>query len=242
MPGVITTSSLVSHLVTEKPSRARVFEKYDIPFCDASVTVEAACNAAGVSSEKLIGDLEQHDNEIIVFDELTLDMQHADSTVAELIDNILKQHHVSMRREIRRIMELFDSAIAMHGQKHPMLIDLQAHFAQMADAFETHLGHEEVNLFPVARRVELEGGATRGLAAMVREAVEEMFDEHDNTPAAWTKVERDTGMYTLPADAGNSWRVLYDRLKALRLDMLIHTYKENEILAPKILAYLNDED
>jgi regulator of cell morphogenesis and NO signaling len=54
--------------------------------------------------------------------------------------------------------------------------------------------------------------------------------EHKEVAAALTQVHRLTDDFTLPTDACNSFRALYDGLKDLEADLREHIHLENNIL------------
>jgi regulator of cell morphogenesis and NO signaling len=59
-----------------------------------------------------------------------------------------------------------------------------------------------------------------------------MEHDHDSAGAALARMRRMTNDFTLPADACNSYRALYQSIAALERDTHVHIHKENNILFP----------
>jgi regulator of cell morphogenesis and NO signaling len=88
---------------------------------------------------------------------------------------------------------------------------------------EAHLMKEEMVLFPMIR------SRSSSIAGPVRV----MEREHDSAGTALQRMRAITSDYTLPADACNTYRVLFDGLKELETDLHQHIHLENNILFPR---------
>jgi regulator of cell morphogenesis and NO signaling len=94
---------------------------------------------------------------------------------------------------------------------------------------------EEKVLFPWIKKLEA-GEQEPFAAASVANPIRCMEHEHDNAGAALDRFRELTNNYQPPADACNTWRVLYASLDVLEQDMHVHVHKENSILFPRALA------
>jgi regulator of cell morphogenesis and NO signaling len=95
-----------------------------------------------------------------------------------------------------------------------------------------HMIREERVLFPWLRRLEKPGAIMTGPPWSVQRPISCMEHDHDSAGAALARMRRMTNDFTLPADACNSYRALYQSIAALERDTHVHIHKENNILFP----------
>jgi regulator of cell morphogenesis and NO signaling len=70
--------------------------------------------------------------------------QHA----AALVDHIIARHHTYVRLSLPLIQQHLRKVVAKHGEGHPELLVVDAHFAKVADELRLHMIKEEQVLFP----------------------------------------------------------------------------------------------
>ena len=102
---------------------------------------------------------------------------------------------------------------------------------------EEHATKEEQILFPWIKRLEASGAAGSPIpGATVANPIRCMEHEHDSAGQILEQFRKLSNDYQPPADACNTWRVLYASLETLEQDMHTHIHKENSILFPRALA------
>jgi regulator of cell morphogenesis and NO signaling len=145
-----------------------------------------------------------------------------------------------MREQLPRLQDLLAKVLKAHGPKHgTMLNPLQGTYNSLRQEIEQHLMKEEQVLFPYIRQID--EAASRGKPApemhcgSVQNPIRQMEHEHDNAGNALSRMRQLTDNYTLPGDACNTFRALYDGLQALEDDLHQHIHLENNILFPKAI-------
>jgi regulator of cell morphogenesis and NO signaling len=117
----VTANLTVGQLVAERPSHARVFERYGINYrCGAKRALGEVCAAQGIDTQEVVAALRQADQQSAGMGETNW----TDATLGELIANILNEHHACLRRELRRLSELTAEVHSVHGQRHSELAEV----------------------------------------------------------------------------------------------------------------------
>lgn len=224
----IDAQRTVGELVTERPGRARVFERLEIDYCcGGKRPLEDACAAKGLDPgavAAMLEALEESGGE---------EPDWTTATLGELCDHIVETHHAYLRDELPRLTFLVGKVASAHGNRHPELADVAQTYEGLAAELADHMLKEERVLFPACRRLE-EGEEI--LAAGLAAPIAVMEDEHAAVGAALERLHELTGGYAPPADACNSYRAMLDGLATLELDLHEHIHEENNILFPRAAA------
>lgn len=232
MSSTISADTQVGDLVTEKPSRGVVFEKYRIDYCcGGKVPLSEICEKKGIPLEQLLAELEEHDAKSAP----TTEPDWTKASLGDLIDNIVHQHHDYLRDELPRLLKKAERVAAVHGSNHPETIEVLDVYRVMKDEMEEHMAKEEGVLFPWIRGLETGQGAPPFPGMKMEQPINCMVHDHDKTGNALEKIAELTSGHTPPADACNTFRVLYEGLRDLQHDMHRHVHKENSILFPRAL-------
>lgn len=226
----IQTTTHVADLVLEHPSRARVFERFGIDYCCGGKTpLERACAERGIDLAAVVAALEDPPAEG------PDDVDWTAASLASLCDHIVQAHHGYLRDELPPLRALADKVARVHGEAHPELLDVRTTFHAVADELEQHMLKEEHVLFPAC--VALEQGTAGGFPfGSVENPIRMMVHEHDEVAAGLAHLRSLTGGYTVPLDACNSYRALFDRLATLEADTHRHVHEENNVLFPRAAA------
>jgi regulator of cell morphogenesis and NO signaling len=221
------TDTTVGQLVTERPSRARVFEKFGIDYCcGGKKPLGQACLDRKVDPRVVIDELRQSD------ERRTPERDWAAVGLTRLADHIEQVHHRYLRQELPRLDFLTAKVAAAHGQHRPELLQLREVFLGFKAELLNHMQKEELVLFPLCRRLE-SGGAPDSLdAAGVGGPLDVLTHEHEHAGMALEAMRRLTEDYTPPPGACNTYRAMLDALKELEADMHQHVHLENNVLFP----------
>jgi regulator of cell morphogenesis and NO signaling len=230
MQTTINPGTQVGQLVAERPSRARIFEQHKIDYCcGGKLPLEDICNRKGLDVQSIIEEIEKLDQggteEVRNYKEMPL---------GELCDHIVRTHHDYLRAELPRIEGLAEKVARVHGENYPEAVEIYNVFHGLHAELSSHTMKEEQILFPWIKRIEA-GSAGPFPGAAVASPISCMEAEHDDAGEALEKLSNLTDGYTAPMHACNTWRVLYDSLRVLELDMHTHIHKENNILFPRTL-------
>ncbi|HYM09917.1 MAG TPA: iron-sulfur cluster repair di-iron protein [Bryobacterales bacterium] len=229
---LLETEKTLGEIAAENPAAVRVFEKYQLDFCcHGNRPVEQACREKGLSAEQLLAELEStHVAE--------QSQDWAAASLAALAGHIVSRHHNYLREELPSLGRTIAKVIEAHGRNHSdSLLPLQHAFQGLAAELTAHMMKEEMILFPLIERLEAahkEGVAFSGApGGSIGNPIRMMEHEHDSAAAALAQMRQATSDYTLPPDACNTYRNLFQRLTALESDLHVHIHLENNILFPR---------
>lgn len=232
---ITTSTKTVRELAVEIPGATRIFERLNIDYCcGGNQTLDKACDTVGVAVEEVINLLETDAGAHSQAEEPNF----LTASLAELIDHIVKKHHVFTRSEIARLRELTNKVYEAHGQNHPELDGLRQLFQALSDELEPHMAKEERVLFPYT--IQLGSESARGTRSLQRppfgtvaNPVRMMMMEHDNAGLLLKQMRVLTSDYKVPTDACFSYQTLYHALEAFEGDLHQHIHLENNILFPR---------
>src|SRR5262252_2041087 len=110
------TSTTVGELAARLPNATRVFEKYGIDYCcGGRQSIADACVSAGVALDELLDQIEKNPESVPTTDYESLSQ-------SDLIDHIIRTHHVFTREELTRLRALLERVVSVHGARHPELV------------------------------------------------------------------------------------------------------------------------
>jgi regulator of cell morphogenesis and NO signaling len=229
----IEANRTVGELVTEKPARAKVFEKYTIDYCcGGRVPLAEACAERGVDVAGVVAELAAYEQ--CGGEEASIDW--AKQPLPELAEHIVITHHMYLREALPRLAALVDKVAGVHGERHPELNQVREIFYALQHELLMHMQKEEVILFPMVTTMVQTCGLAASHCGSVGNPISVMEDEHAFAGQSLEELRRLTGDYQPPADACNSYRVLFDGLAELERDLHTHIHKENNILFPRAIA------
>jgi regulator of cell morphogenesis and NO signaling len=233
----VTTEKTVGEIAQENPAATRVFEKLRIDYCcGGGQTLDQACQARHLSINEVEAALAAASQAASA---TAPERNWRTEPLAELISHIERTHHVYTRQEIARLGPLFDKVCAVHGGNHSELLGLREIFTALAEELTTHLMKEERVLFPYITRMEeavvAEEPVLPSPFGSVRNPVAMMMHEHDAAGSALRDMRRISNGYAPPSDACVSFKMLYQALAALEVDLHQHIHLENNILFPRAI-------
>ncbi|MFA4867700.1 MAG: iron-sulfur cluster repair di-iron protein [Pedobacter sp.] len=230
----------VGEIVTQDYRKAQVFKSFNIDFCcGGKKTITEVCESKGIEVNALKKALEEVADRV---DSIGNDYQKWD--IGFLTDYIINTHHQYVKDNTQFIMELANKVAKVHGSQHPELIRVAQIFTQVAMELISHLNKEEKMLFPFIKElatVQRNGGALSTSAfGKVANPIRMMELEHEEAGEALKIIREITANFTLPADACNSYTILYKKLDEFENDLHKHVHLENNILFPK--SILTEEE
>ena len=221
----------VGDLVTERPGRAEVMEKYGIDYCcGGGRPLAEACASVEVDPVRVAAELSAAD----AANPREATPGWETMSLAALTDHVVDTHHAYLGTALPRITALVEKVVKAHGQNHPELAELQGLFAGFAEELRQHMAKEEVVLFPMIRQLEATGEVS-GHCGGVQNPIGVMRLEHDAAGDALARMRQLTGGYTPPEDACNTYRVMLHSLYELERDMHRHVHLENNVLFPRAI-------
>ncbi len=237
--GVDFSRRTVGQLVAADYRASEIFTKAGIDFCcGGDQTVSDACREHGLSQEALQAELQA------LAQTPARGEQYDDWTLDFLADYIVNQHHAYARKMTPLLRQYAEKVVAAHGAQHPETETIAQLFEKLSGELAMHTQKEELLLFPYIRRLvqaQKEGReAPRPPFGSARELIQVMDAEHDGTGDLLKRIEQLSHGYTPPADACNTYRVLYATLQEFDADTKKHIHLENNILFPKTVLLENE--
>jgi len=234
----VDANKTVRELAVELTSATRVFEKLGIDYCcGGHRTLTEACEVAKVPVSTAVASIEVAESFI---NETLGSRDWSREPLSELIDHIVKTHHVFVREELPRIQALLNKVLSKHGAGHPELSGIATIFAALQQELNLHLMKEEQVLFPYIVRLEeaqIAGEpAPPAMFGSVQNPISMMEQEHDGAGEAFRRMHELTGNFAVPASACMSYQELYRALPAFEADLHQHIHLENNILHPRAVA------
>jgi regulator of cell morphogenesis and NO signaling len=230
---IMTEATTVGRLVAERPSRARVFERFGIDYCcGGGRSLEEASASAGVAVDRLLAELE-------AVPALAGDRDWTRATIRETVEHILREHHDWLRVELPRIDGLAEKVARVHGDGHPEVVEILSLFRILRAELEPHMEKEEQILFPAAVGLEEQGEIVlgcHGRIATLDGPVQRMEHEHREVGELLERLVQLTGGHVAPDHACNTWRALWDSLLDLDRNTRAHIHLENDVLHVRIRA------
>jgi regulator of cell morphogenesis and NO signaling len=234
----IDSQRTVAEIALERPQVAVVFEKLGIDYCcNGRKPLAVACEGAGIDVNHVVSLLEQ----IALTNQPDAESEiWSEQSLASLINHIVRKHHTYCREECLRLEPLLAKVVSKHGKNHPELERVQALFMSLRNELSMHMMKEEQMLFPYI--THLEESATykcappRAPFGTVQNPVRMMVQEHDNAGHLIRGIRGLTQNFTVPEDACNSFKALYQGLEAFEADLHQHIHLENNLLFPRAIA------
>ncbi len=215
--------------------KAEVFKKYGLDFCcGGKKSLQEACKEKGLDVLKVQEELDkpaaiasgvpQHD-----FNAWNLTF---------LTDYIVNVHHAYVRQNIPMLADLSQKVADHHGKTNPELEGIRDKVDEMLSELKVHLKKEENILFPYIKELEASktnGGTAPGGFGSVQQPISVMENDHDIVGDLADEIRILSGNYTLPANACESYALLYKKLAEFEDDLHMHIHLENNILFPKAI-------
>src|SRR5688572_4872351 len=152
------TTKTVREIALASPETTRVFEAFKIDYCCGGKKLFAdACVEHGLDPGMVAEKIEA----VLTSPSETND-QPEFKAPSELIDHIIKKHHLFTVQEVQRLTPLMEKVCMKHGEQHPELFQLQSLFTALSESLIPHMQKEEMVLFPFINALELSRGGTAG--------------------------------------------------------------------------------
>jgi regulator of cell morphogenesis and NO signaling len=234
---ILTPETTVGQLVSERPQRARLFDRLGIDYCCGGRTpLGQACAEKGLDVQEVLNELETSEPEAQAPDAAHEGFDPSMTTMCELIDHIVSRHHAYLRWKLPYLETLADEVVAAHGARHPELVEARDTLASLKEELTLHMLKEENILFLMIAQLEEAREAPYFHCGSITNPVRVMEYEHADAGTALARLRGMTGGYTPPADACARYRVFFDGLAELEADLHLHIHEENNILFPRACA------
>lgn len=231
---MINQETSVGDIVKSHFQTVKIFDDYQIDFCcGGKQSLAEACAKKSIDSKKIIAQLEEAIKIpalVPKFDEMPL---------GELIQYIKEKHHSYIREQIPMLTKFLDKIEQVHGDKHPEIEMINAHFKASVKNLSQHMEQEETELFPLIENlVKIKNGESindSSISIKAEESISSLLKDHENEGSRFEEISRLTLSYQPPRGACNTFRAAYENLFAFEKDLHRHVHLENNILFHKAI-------
>jgi regulator of cell morphogenesis and NO signaling len=233
----ITKEKTVAEVVTENMGADHVFSKYKIDFCcGGHITLETACKENGIEFKVLKKEIEE------VTTIITSDNKFSEMNVVSLINHAQNVYHKYFNDNISLVSQLAVKVSEVHWREHKEVIEINNLFNSIVTELIEQIAIEKNILFPFIERFNLQENMTVKLNQTELETLNRAIKNIENAQKQETdtfkEIEKLTGNYTLPKDACNTYKLLYDSLQKLELELHKYIHFEINVLFPRVLSAL----
>lgn len=230
-----TATRTVREIALQQPSSIRVFERYGIDYCcGGRKPLGEACAARSLEVDAVIAALED-----AASDSGQPAENFGEKSLEGLCAHIISTHHEYVKRELPRLTALAAKVVNRHGELHPELPVIQATLARLSEELTSHLGKEEIVLFPYISKLEraLAEGAPKpeNCFGTVSNPIAMMTREHDDAGMLIEVLRNKSNQYTAPEGACPTYHAFYDGLREFEQDLHQHIHLENNVLFPRAI-------
>jgi regulator of cell morphogenesis and NO signaling len=229
-----TQEKTIAEIVVENYRAADVFKKHGIDFCcGGKISVKEMCRKKNLDYNTVQAHLDELDNVIIEdydFNRWQLD---------DLVNYILDKHHRYIIDNAELIQQYADKVARVHGHHRTEVVRIDELFREAIDELDTHMMKEERVLFPyIIQLAEAQRQNTplqRPPFGTAQNPIRMMEMEHETVGNIFHEISELSSGYNPPAEACNTYRVLYAKLQEFENDLHRHIHLENNILFPKAM-------
>ena len=229
----ITTDTTIGAIVAARPTLARVFERLGLDFCcGGKQSLTIACCKKGLDAKTVVAMLEAA---VTAGDAGSVEVDAAAMTLSQLADHIEQTHHLYVKEELPRLLEMSERVARKHGWRDARLPEVYQTVQALTEEMMSHMHKEEAVLFPIVR--EIDAGASDGFhCGSIANPIRQMELEHESAGDAVARLRELTNNFTPGLEDCNTHRALLAGLDEFESDLHRHVHKENNILFPRAIA------
>lgn len=229
----ITLNKTIGQMVAEDYRTAQIFKNHKIDFCcRGNRSLQEVAQKNNLDVDTLLKEIDevqsQNKNDNTDFKSWPLDL---------LTDYIEKKHHRYVEESIPVLQQYLNKLCKVHGDRHPELLEINAHFNASAGELAMHMKKEELILFPWIRKMvkaeQQKEDLDKPHFGTVHNPIQIMMQEHDNEGERFRQIATLSDNYSPPVDACNTYRVGFSLLQEFEDDLHRHIHLENNVLFPK---------
>jgi len=230
----IVEDTIVGDLVANDYTYSDIFYRHKIDFCcGGGKSIGEVCNSKGWNKteiQALLVTLNKH-------------LPHASENLSvkslstdELIAHILNHHHRYIEEQAPIIQRYLDKIARVHGERHLELFQIALLFKKATDNLIPHLKKEELILFPNVKQLleKADLNADETVRSQFDQVINDLSDDHTMEGELFALIAELSNNYTPPADACNTYKVAFAKLKEFESDLHRHVHLENNVLFKRI--------
>jgi regulator of cell morphogenesis and NO signaling len=216
----------VAQLAIVQPGALQVFTKYNIDYCcGGHRSLEEACHRSGLDPEKIRVEIQQTSPT-----DVTQALRFDNWSSILLVDFIVENHHMFVRKAIPELEALLEKVCDRHGNDSLELLQIREAFLDLSEELLSHMEKEENILFPAIKRLESENRENNPAGRIIQAPITAMENEHEAAGNLVKQIRSLSSNYTPPDFACPTFQVTYQKLREFDNDLMRHIHLENNIL------------
>jgi len=231
-----TSTQSIHEIVTQHPSSAKVFLRFDIDLClQADLSLEGACQELQLSVDQVLeklSDSEVKERGGMAFEPATI-------SLARLVQHIVRVHHHCVRQELPRLAEMASRVAAKRGDRAPELQRVAELINRLHGEMYAHIQKEELILFPFISQMDQESivayPASHACFRSVAHPIFMMEQEHESASHIVAELVRLTNHFEPASWACATHIALFSGLREFEADLRQHVHLENDVLFPRAI-------
>ena len=229
-----TSTQSIREIVTQHPSSAEVFHRFDIDLClQADLSLEGACQELQLSVDQVLEKLADSEAK----EPGGLALEPATLPLARLIQHIVRIHHHCVRQELPRLAEMASKVAATRGDRAPELTKVAELIEKLHGEMYAHIEKEEQVLFPFISQMDQESivayPPSHACFRSVSHPIFMMEQDHESADHIVAELIRMTNHFEPPSWACASHIALFSGLRDFEADLRRHVHLENDVLFPR---------
>lgn len=226
----------IRDIVTAQPSAAAILERFEINLCkQGENSLREVCSELQLSVEQVLEKLTAAENAANGSREL----DPAVAPLAQLIQHIVRSHHVYVRQELPRLEHLAHKIATKHGDRAPEFKRIAAVISELRQDMSSHFEKEEQVLFPYIAQMDQEPLIAfvppQACFHSVAQPVFMMVQDHETVSRLTAELEQLTHGFT-PADWACTNHIGFiGALREFRDNLARHVELENDFLFPRAI-------
>jgi len=162
-------------------------------------------------------------------------------SISFTIDYIENNHHTYVKETIPELEDLIDHLVQTHSDTHPQLPMIKERFSEFKSELFDHMNDEESIVFPSYKKLEiaLKDGKLKDVKDF-DDAITWMEEDHILTGTSLKSMRNFCNNYISPPDSSPGFKVLFEEMKKIEIDMHFHMHLENNVLFTKVVEAINN--
>jgi regulator of cell morphogenesis and NO signaling len=231
-----TSTESIGEIVIQQPSAARILHRFDIDLClQADSSLERACHELHLSVDQVLeklADAEAQQCGGAALDPATL-------SLGRLVQHIVRVHHLRVRQDLPRLVEMARAVGEKRGNRAPELHAVAELTNKLHVDMLTHIEKEEQVLFPFISQMDQESivayPPSHACFRSVAHPIFMMEQEHESADHIVAALVRLTNHFEPPAWACATHIALLSGLREFEADLRQHVHLENDVLFPRAI-------
>jgi regulator of cell morphogenesis and NO signaling len=226
-----TSTQSIREIVTQHPSSAKVFHRFDIDLClQADLSLEGACQELQLSVDQVLEKLADSEAK----EPGSLELDPATLPLARLIQHIVRIHHHCVRQELPRLAEMASKVAATRADRAPELAKIADLIEKLRIEMYAHIQKEEQVLFPFISQMDQESiiayPPAHACFRSVSHPIFMMEQDHESAGHIVAELIHLTNNFEPPSWACATHVALFAGLRDFEADLGQHIHLENDVL------------